>query len=56
MYLELNLLEECNVYELKRWLECRGQKKGVRKAESVARVEGLLKLNLPIDSKIDNCL
>ena len=31
-------------------------KKGGRKAELVARVEGLLKLNLPIDSKIDNGL
>ena len=43
-------LAECNVDELKRWLECRGQKKGGRKAELRARVEGLLKLNLPIDS------
>ena len=49
-------LTECNVDKLKRWLECRGQKKGGRKAELVARVEGLLKLNLPIDSKIDNGL
>ena len=51
-----NDLAECNVDDLKRWLECRGQKKGGRKAELVARVEGLLKLNLPIDSKIDNGL
>ena len=42
--------------ELKRWLECRGQKRGGRKAELVARVEGRLKLNLPIDLKIDNGL
>ena len=49
-------LAECNVDELKRWLECRGQKRGGRKAELVARVEGRLKLNLPIDSKIDNGL
>ena len=49
-------LAECNVDKLKRWLECGGQKKGGRKAELVARVEGLLKLNLPIDSKIDNGL
>ena len=42
--------------ELKRWLECRGQKKGRRKTELVARVKGLLKLNLPIDLKIDNGL
>ena len=33
-----------------------GTKKGGRKAELVARAEGLLKLNLPIDSKIDNGL
>ena len=39
-------LAECNVDELKRG----------RKAELVARVEGRLKLNLPIDSKIDNGL
>ena len=31
-------------------------KKGGRKAELVARVEGLLKLNLPIDLKIDDGL
>ena len=49
-------LAECNVDELKRWLECRGQKRGGRKAELVARVEGRLKLNLPIDLKIDNGL
>ena len=49
-------LAECNVDELKRWLEYRGQKRGGRKAELVARVEGRLKLNLPIDSKIDNGL
>ena len=49
-------LAECNVDELKRWLECRGQKRGGRKAELVGRVEGRLKLNLPIDSKIDNGL
>ena len=49
-------LAECNVDELKRWLECRGQKRGGRKAELAARVEGLLKLNLPIDSKIYNGL
>ena len=35
-------LAECNVDELKRWLECRRQKKGGRKAELVARVEGFL--------------
>ena len=58
MYLELNLkdLAEYNVDELKRWLECSGQKKGGRKAELVAQMEGLLKLNFPIDSKIDNGL
>ena len=41
-------LAECNVDELKSWLDCRGQKKGRRKKELIARVEGLLKLNLPI--------
>ena len=35
-------------------LECRGQETGGRKAELIARGEGLLKLNLPIDSRIDN--
>ena len=49
-------LTECNLDELKRWVECRGQKKGGRKAKLIARVEGLLKLNLPIDSKIDDSL
>ena len=49
-------LTECNVDELKCWLECKGQKKRGWKAELMARVEGLLKLNLPIDSKIDNGL
>lgn len=44
---------ECNVLELQRWLECRGVKKTGKKSELVARVEGSLKLNLPLDPKID---
>ena len=38
-------LTECNVDELKRWLECRVQKKGERKAELIAGVEGFVKTN-----------
>ena len=49
-------LTECYLDELKCQLECRGQKKDGCKAELIARMEGLLKLNLTIDSKIDNGL
>ena len=34
-------LTECKLDELKRWLESRGQKKGGRKTEVIAPVEGL---------------
>ena len=40
---------ECNIEELKRWLECRGQKKSGKKGELVERVQGCLRLNLPLD-------
>lgn len=44
---------ECNVETLQRWLECHGQKKGGRKSELVERVCGCLKLNIPVDPKVD---
>ena len=47
-------LTECNLDELKCCLEYRGQKKGGRKTELIARMGGLLKVNLLIDSKVDN--
>ena len=45
--------EKCVVEELKRWLECHGLKKSGRKAELIKRVKDGLKLNLPVDPKID---
>ena len=43
---------ECSVEELKRWLECHGQKKSGRNHELVERVKGLLKLNIKVDPKM----
>ena len=45
--------EKCVVEELKRWLECHGLKKSGRKAELIKIVKDGLKLNLPVDPKID---
>ena len=45
---------ECNLEELKGWLECRGQKKSGKKVELVEQVLGCLKLNIPLDPKDDN--
>ena len=45
--------EKCVVEELKRWLECHGVKKSGKKAELINRVRDGLKLNLPVDPKID---
>ena len=45
--------EKCVVEELKRWLECHGLKKSGKKAQLIKRVKDGLKLNLPIDHKID---
>ena len=45
--------EKCVVEELKRWLECHGLKKSGKKAELIKRVKDGLKLNLPVDAKID---
>ena len=39
---------ECSVKELKRRLECNGQKKSGKKHELVERVKGLLKLNVKV--------
>ena len=45
---------ECNLEELKRWLECRGQKKSGKKVKLVERVLGRLRFNIPLDPKVDN--
>ena len=45
--------EKCIVDELKRWLECHSLKKSGKKDELVKRVEDALKLNLPVNPKID---
>ena len=44
---------ECNLEELTRWLECRGQKISGKKVELVERVLGCLRLNFPPDPKVD---
>ena len=43
----------CNVIELKRWLECHGQKKGGKKQELFDRVKDCLSLKINIDPKVD---
>ena len=45
--------EKCVIEELKRWLECHGLKKSGKKDELINRVRDGLKLNLPVDPKID---
>ena len=45
--------ESCVVEELNRWLECHGLKKSGKKAELIKRGKDELKLNLPVDPKID---
>ena len=45
--------EKSAVEELKMWLECHGLKKSGKKAELIIRVKDGLKLNLPVDPKID---
>ena len=45
---------ECNLEELKQWLECRGQKTSGKKGELVERVLGCLRLNTPLDPKVFN--
>ena len=45
--------EKCMVEELKRWLECHGLKKSGKKNELIQRVNDALKLDLPVDVKID---
>ena len=45
--------EKCMVEELKRWLECHALKKSGKKNELILRVNDALKLNLPVDVKID---
>ena len=44
---------EFRVEELKRRVECHGQKKSGKKHELVERVKGLLKLNVKVDPKVD---
>ena len=39
--------------ELRRWLECRGQKKGGNKEELIIRVRGMMSIEIPIDPKVD---
>ena len=45
---------ECNLEELKQQLECQGQKKSGKKIELVEPVLGCLRLNIPLDPKVDN--
>ena len=45
---------ECNLEELKQWLECWGQKTSGKKGELVERVLGCLRLNTPLDPKVVN--
>ena len=45
--------EKCAVEGLKRWLQYHGLKKSGKKAELIKRVKDGLKLNLPVDPKID---
>ena len=45
--------EKCVAEELKRWLGCHGLKKFGKKAELINRVRDGLKLNLPVDPKIN---
>ena len=40
---------KCNIEELKRWLECHGQKKGGKKGELIDRVRGFISFNLAVD-------
>ena len=44
---------ECSAEELKRWLVCHGQKKCGKKHERLERVNGLLKLNVKVNPKVD---
>ncbi|XP_032234254.2 uncharacterized protein LOC5509403 [Nematostella vectensis] len=46
-------ITDCNVFELKRWLECHGQKKGGKKADLQERVSQCIGLGLKIDPKVD---
>ena len=43
----------CNVEELKRWLECHGQKKSGKKPELIDRVRGCTRIGVKVDSKVD---
>ena len=45
--------EDCTGVQLRRWLECYGQKKSGNKDTLVERVRGCMKLNVEIDPKID---
>ena len=45
--------QKCVIEELKRWLECHGLNKSGKKDELINRVRDGLKLNLPVDPKID---
>ena len=43
----------CGVTELKRWLECHGQKKSGKKQELIDRVNDCISLKLCVDPKVD---
>ena len=45
--------QKCVVEEVKSWLECHGLKISGKKAELIKRVTDGLKLNLPVNPKID---
>ncbi|KAJ7369714.1 hypothetical protein OS493_036996 [Desmophyllum pertusum] len=44
---------DCNVLELKHWLECHGEKKSGKKQELVDRVNGCISLKIKVDPKVD---
>ena len=38
----------CNIEELKRWLECHGQKKGGKKTDLIERVKGCMRIKVKV--------
>ena len=46
-------MRERSVLELKRWLECHGEKKSGKKEELIVRVEGCMAIKKSVDPKVD---
>ncbi|XP_001631319.2 uncharacterized protein LOC5510867 [Nematostella vectensis] len=44
---------DCSVIELKRWLECHGEKRTGKKRDLIQRVEGCLSIQKKVDLKVD---